>query len=181
MKWQSRGSVLLPLLIRVGGRRGEDSAGSSSKIVEVDSAHFGGFGETLSEVESFVQRGRVCCRIFAHVAKDRDLCAGRDDRPRYAVDPHLCPTAVSAVVPNKWFERKNSIGTNELAESERNHARRRGHNWIMPGLSAGSSVEADIREVRATMTGGMRPEYFAPCVTVCAVLVVPIAARGVVD
>ena len=99
-------------------------AGSTSKIVEIDTAGLRRRREPRRQIQSLIDQRRLGCgRLLTHVTQNRRFGARSDDRILDALDPDLGSVAIPPFVPEEGLKRIDVIGSREFAEAERDHPR----------------------------------------------------------
>src|SRR5205085_8959637 len=112
-------------------RRLEEAAGAAVQVAEVEAALLGALDDPARQRDGVLDHGHVRGRGLAHVAKDRPLGAGGDDRVGDALDPDARPAAAAAVRAADRLERIDAVGARVLAEAEEDHARTVRHAEII--------------------------------------------------
>ena len=95
--------------IALGGR-GKQSAGSASKIVEINPTGLCRGSEPGCQIQCLVNQGRLRRDgLLSHVTQNRHLGAGGDDGIFDAIDPDLGSVAIPALVSKQRLQRVNAV------------------------------------------------------------------------
>ena len=81
-------------------------AGSTSKIIEINSAGLRCSRQPRCQIQSLIDERRLRRgRLLAHVAQNRHLGARGNDRILDALDPHPGSVAIPSFVPEQGLKR----------------------------------------------------------------------------
>jgi hypothetical protein len=92
------------------GSSREQSAGSASKIIEIDPTSLRRGSEPRCQIQCLIDQGSLCRDgLLTHVTQDRRLGARRDDRIFDALDPYLGSVAIPSFLPEQRLQRVNAV------------------------------------------------------------------------